>query len=218
MFISFSLLPPIFKSLFRHHLKLLEGPGGRTCCIPMAPHGPAALSVGEPPPPLLALATEHCVLRCGHTASNDYTIIWRMPCPQCARSAKFCMSASTYFPYPVSLTLLPTIPIVCLYAFSTGISDIRESDCSVVLLHPHVLLDVSSLHLLWVVFDTFARSAPAVCPQRKVCPLTTHNCLMMGAVGVPATATRGSRTTAREVSVALRRGKGLFLPLCCWQS
>ena len=81
--------------------------------------------------------------------------------PQC----KLFMSASTHFPYPISLTLLPTIPIVCLYAFSVGISDIRESDCSVVLLHLHVLLDVSSLHLLWVVFDTFARSAPAVCPQ-----------------------------------------------------
>ena len=30
------------------------------------------------------------------------------------------------------------------------------------LLHPHVLLDVSSLLLHWVVFDTCARSAPAV--------------------------------------------------------
>ena len=78
--------------------------------------------------------------------------------PQC----KVFMSANTHFPYPISLTLLPTIPIVCLYAFSVGISSIRESDCSVVLLHPHVLLDVSSLHLLWVVFDTCARSAPAV--------------------------------------------------------
>ena len=43
------------------------------------------------------------------------------------------------------------------------------------LLHPHVLLDVSSLHLLWVVFDTCARSAPAVRPQcarsvPAVCP------------------------------------------------
>ena len=71
-----------------------------------------------------------------------------------ARSAKIGMSANTHVPYPISLTLLPTIPIVCLNAFSVGISDIRESDCSVVLLHPHVLLDVSSLHPLWVVFDT----------------------------------------------------------------
>ena len=82
--------------------------------------------------------------------------------PQC----KVFMSANTHFCYPISLTLLPTIPIVCLYAFSIGISDIRESDCSVVLLHPHVLLDVSSLHLLWVVFDTCARSAKFV-PKTK---------------------------------------------------
>ena len=82
------------------------------------------------------------------------------------------MSANTHFPSPISLILLPTIPIVCLYACSTGISDIRESDCSVVLLHPHVLLDVSSLPLLWVVFDTCARSAPAVRPQCKVCPIS----------------------------------------------
>ena len=91
--------------------------------------------------------------------------------PQC----KGLMSANTHVPYPIPLTLLPTIPIVCLCAFSVGISDIRESDCSVVLLHPHVLLDVSSLHLLRVVFDTCARSAPAVCPQcarsvPAVCP------------------------------------------------
>ena len=95
-----------------------------------------------------------------------------MPCPPCARrvpavrpQCKVFMSANTHVPYPIPLTLLPTIPIVCLCAFSVGISDIRESDCSVVLLHPHVLLDVSSLHLLRVVFDTCARSAPAVRPQ-----------------------------------------------------
>ena len=66
------------------------------------------------------------------------------------------------FPLPQPLTLLLSVPIVCLCAFSMEISNIRESDCSVVLLHPHVLLDVSSLHLLWVVFDTCARSATAV--------------------------------------------------------
>ena len=75
------------------------------------------------------------------------------------------MSANTHFPYPISLTLLPTTLIVCLYSFFVGISDISEADCSVVLLHPHVLLDVSSLHLLWVVFDTCAHRAPAVRPQ-----------------------------------------------------
>ena len=40
----------------------------------------------------------------------------------------------------------------------------------VLLLLPHVLLDVSSLLLLWVVFCTCARSAPTVRPQCKVCP------------------------------------------------
>ena len=88
-----------------------------------------------------------------------------MPCPQCTRSAPAVQSLvcrQILISHPISLTLLPPIPIVCLYAFSVGISDISESDCSVVLLHPHVLLDVSSLHLLWVVCDTCARSAPAV--------------------------------------------------------
>ena len=88
-----------------------------------------------------------------------------MPCPQCARSAKLLCRQILTSLTPLSLTLLPTTPLVCLCAFSLGISDIRESDGSVVLLHPHVLLDVSSLHPLWVVFDTCARSAPAVCPR-----------------------------------------------------
>ena len=83
--------------------------------------------------------------------------------PQC----KLFMSANTHVPYPISLTVLPTTPIVCLYAFSMGMSDSRESDCSVVLLHLHVLLDVSSPHLLRVVCDTCARFAPAVRPQCK---------------------------------------------------
>ena len=98
------------------------------------------------------------------------------------RLCKVFMLANTHFPYPIPLTLLPTIPIVCLNAFSIGISDIRESDCSVVLLHPLVLLDVSSLHLLWVVFDTCARSVPAVCPQCKVCPLVPPRTAPVGGV------------------------------------
>ena len=82
-----------------------------------------------------------------------------MPCPQCAHSVhrKVLYIGKYSFTLPHFSHFVTTIPIVCLYAFSFGISDIRESNCSVVLLHPHVLLDVSSLHLLSVVFDTCAR-------------------------------------------------------------
>ena len=41
------------------------------------------------------------------------------------------MSANTHFPYPISLILLPTIPIVCLHAFSR---DFKTSENQIVLL------------------------------------------------------------------------------------
>ena len=119
---------------------------------------------------------------------------------------KVFMSANTHFLYPIPLTLLPTIPIVCLYAFSIGISDIRESDCFVLLLHLHVLLDVSSLHLLWVVFDTCARSAPAVQSlslARKFClSLWVTSCAMgSSASTMPPAVAASSTSTAQKRQV-----------------
>ena len=93
-----------------------------------------------------------------------------MPCPQCARSAPAVQSfyvGKYSFPlpyFPGFVTHYTDSMPICIFCRDFRHQRIRLF-CGVA-----ASARVEEFHLIWVVFDTCARSAPAVRPQCKVCP------------------------------------------------